>query len=569
MSTEKKAQNLIRFNPDQLPWTSWKSLLKNYFALAEIAATKQKEVLLNSLEVRAFQDLVSACRPKEPTELSYDELIKKLDDTYIKVTYQTTEWASFFSTRQKSSQSLVAFSNELRDKTYTCKFPGTLLEDLLSSVFVAGVYSDTTRRHLMSQELKSFDETLQIAKRFETGQEEAKVNNNLQEDIVKATSSRRSFKPNGGAKAKRAPNSGGGKACYRCGNTNHDQEQCRFKDQNCRNCGKAGHIARVCKSKQASGYQGGQRGSGSSRTGAVYDILHTSSPDGNPMQMCIKVNGRSVTFELDTGSGKTIASRQMWQSVGSPKLSPYKGLLRSFTGHTIRVLGVCKVNAEHRNSTASDLEMIVADKGGGILGRDWIRALNMGDLKFSELSTSAVHTVAEPDTLESILAQNKELFRDELGCCRTFQAHLYLKPGAIPKFCKPRPVPFALRQPVEEDLERLVRLGVLVKVDRAKWAAPIVIVRRVKRKVRTCADLSTGLNDALDIQRYPLPLPDELFAVLNGGEEFTTIDMSDAYHQVPLDEESSWLVVINTHRGLFRYTRLPFGVAAAPAYSSN
>ena len=36
------------------------------------------------------------------------------------------------------------------------------------------------------------------------------------------------------------------------------------------------------------------------------------------------------------------------------------------------------------------------------------------------------------------------------------------------------------------------------------------------------------------------------------------------YLQVPLDEMSKQLVVINTQKGLFRYTRLPYGVSSAP-----
>ena len=45
---------------------------------------------------------------------------------------------------------------------------------------------------------------------------------------------------------------------------------------------------------------------------------------------------------------------------------------------------------------------------------------------------------------------------------------------------------------------------------------------------------------------------------------FTKLDMSQAYLQLQLNKESRELVTINTHKGLFQYTRLPFGVSAAP-----
>ena len=69
----------------------------------------------------------------------------------------------------------------------------------------------------------------------------------------------------------------------------------------------------------------------------------------------------------------------------------------------------------------------------------------------------------------------------------------------------------------------------------------------------------------MDIEQYSLPRPSDLFATLSGGKSFSKLDLSQAYQQLLLDEESSKFVTINTQRGLFRYTRLPYGVASAPA----
>ena len=67
------------------------------------------------------------------------------------------------------------------------------------------------------------------------------------------------------------------------------------------------------------------------------------------------------------------------------------------------------------------------------------------------------------------------------------------------------------------------------------------------------------------MEQYPLPKPQDLFATLSRGEKFTKLDLQQAYLQLQLEEESRKYVTINTHRDLFEYTRLPFGVASAPA----
>ena len=56
-----------------------------------------------------------------------------------------------------------------------------------------------------------------------------------------------------------------------------------------------------------------------------------------------------------------------------------------------------------------------------------------------------------------------------------------------------------------------------------------------------------------------------LFSALAGGKYFSKLDISQAYLQLPLDQSSKQYVTIHTYRGLFQYSRLPFGVLAAPA----
>ena len=159
----------------------------------------------------------------------------------------------------------------------------------------------------------------------------------------------------------------------------------------------------------------------------------------------------------------------------------------------------------------------------------------------------------------------KHLFSEGLGSSTTFKAHLYLKEHSIPRFHKPRPVPFAKLEEVQQELERLEQAGVITPVKTSDWAAPIVIVNKPNGSVRICGDYKVTANQCLKIEQYPLPRPEELFLKLQNGKHFTKIDLSDAYFQIELDEESKKLTVINTHNGLYSYNRLPFGIASAPA----
>ena len=98
----------------------------------------------------------------------------------------------------------------------------------------------------------------------------------------------------------------------------------------------------------------------------------------------------------------------------------------------------------------------------------------------------------------------------------------------------------------------MVASGVLKKVSHSNWATPIVVVVKPDNDVRICGDYKCTVNPVLKIVQHPVPKIDDLFHELIGGEEYTKIDLKDAYHQFELEENSKEITTISTHKGLYK-----------------
>ena len=107
--------------------------------------------------------------------------------------------------------------------------------------------------------------------------------------------------------------------------------------------------------------------------------------------------------------------------------------------------------------------------------------------------------------------------------------------------------------------------GTLESVEMAEWAASTVpVLKADKMKVRICGDFRVTVNPVSKLDSYPIPKVEDLFAILEKGKAYTKLDLMSTYQQLPLDNESKNYVVINTHKGLFRYNHPPDGIASAP-----
>ncbi|KAL5481508.1 hypothetical protein EMCRGX_G021682 [Ephydatia muelleri] len=218
------------------------------------------------------------------------------------------------------------------------------------------------------------------------------------------------------------------------------------------------------------------------------------------------------------------------------------------------------VQVRYQKQEANLSLLVIGGDGPSLLGRDWI-----GKFRFPSCLNRGIFHTSSQSALQEILGKHKELFKDELGLLKGTLVKIHVNETATPLFFKPRAVPYAVREKVEKELERLEKLGVIEAIQFSEWAAPVVPVVKCDGSIRLCGDYKLTVNRVANLECYPLPRIDDLLASLGKGKIVSKLDLANAYLQLALEDESKKYVTITTHKGLYRYNRLPFGVASAPA----
>ena len=280
-----------------------------------------------------------------------------------------------------------------------------------------------------------------------------------------------------------------------------------------------------------------------------------------PLTVTMLVSGVSLEMEVDTGASTSIISettyRNTWQSRQAPPLHQTGKRLCTYTKEPLEVKGALTATVVYGDQWAELELVVVAGDGPSLLGRDWLQKIR--------LDRSRLNQIRSITTLEQILERHKDIFKEDLRLVKSAHAKIHVNPTVQPKFCKACTVPYALKERVELELERLERTGIIKPVQFADWAAPIVPVVKHDGSIRICGDYKVTINHAAKVDSYPLPRVEDLFASLGQGKSFSKLDLAHAYQQILLDENSKQYVVINTHKGLYQYNRLLFGVASAPS----
>jgi len=279
----------------------------------------------------------------------------------------------------------------------------------------------------------------------------------------------------------------------------------------------------------------------------LFHLEDTNSAE-NPYKVTVNINGKTLTMEVDTGVSLSLVSEQTYRYLWPEAPVQNSSVkLKTYNGTPLKVLGTMSVSVNFESQTVTLPLLVVSGIGASLISHNWLEQLT--------LNWKAIHNVSS-DKFQEGISDFSTVFQPGVGTMKNFKAKIFVDTSIPPRFCKAISVPYAMKPLVEAELDRLVTEGILSPVQHADWAAPIVpVIKANKHSVRICGDFKQTVNQASPLDKYPIPKIEDLFSKLAGSQKFTKLDMSQAYQQLVLDEESTKYIVINTSKDLFRYNR--------------
>lgn len=154
--------------------------------------------------------------------------------------------------------------------------------------------------------------------------------------------------------------------------------------------------------------------------------------------------------------------------------------------------------------------------------------------------------------LDKIVGKHANLFKG-LGKLKNYELRVEVNPNVRPIAQPIRRLPFHIRHKVEQEIERLIALDILERVDGpTPWLSGIVVVPKLGGTVRICVDMRCP-NESIVSHKYPIPLVDDVIQKLEGATCITELDFNEAYHQLSLANESRVLTTsaTETEKGIF------------------
>lgn len=517
---------------------------------------------------------------EDKTEEKYEELINKFDKYFLPHINVTYERHMFFLRDKKVEETIDEYVNALRGLSSTCEFDN-LTDSLIRDRIVMGITDRNLKDTLLripNLDLQTAINTCRAAEQSQNQLEKICSSQELNE------MSRKNFKMNGNQQTrnftKKIPfgtrghpisssqqNQGNHnkssfrnqlqfhRQCQRCGQQ-HQRGKCPAYKAKCNFCNKLNHFSKMCKSKninllekeipEDTFFLGSIELSQISNDTEWYENLNLN-------------NSLNVKFKLDTGAkGVNILPYHEFKKLKNVKLEKFIGNINTYGNETLTILGTCTLQTKYKD--------MIENIEFHVMNTDKCAILGLQDIiKFKILTrtneNNIISVISNENTdqdYSKIVSNYNDLFTG-IGCLKD-EYHIEVDPNVTPIIQPPRKIPFNLHKKLKQKLQELENENIVERLSEpTDWVSSMVIVQKANNDIRICID-PKDLNKAIKREHFHVPSLEELTYELSGAKYFSTLDCSNGFWHVKLDDKSKKLTTFNTPFGRYCFKRLPYGL---------
>ena len=304
----------------------------------------------------------------------------------------------------------------------------------------------------------------------------------------------------------------------------------------CMKCSGKGHFAKCCTKKftQDVKHKSSSEDTSTSEDEFLVEMIESSSDNGKTQQrestkkqetftcdtttedwnISQDTNGSIVQYKIDTGAQVNVQPFAQYKKLQvKPILHKSDCNLTAYNGSSIPVKGKCIATIDYKHKKLPVMFIVADTNSMPILG-----------LKISSNMNLIKRVWRITGRIPEYLQKYEDCFQ-QLGCLsKTY--NITLKRDVKPVVDPPCRVPIALQEKLKKELHRL-----------ADWVSSLVVVEKPSGALRICLD-PKNLNRAIKRHHYSLPTTEDLISKMAGAKYFTKLDASNAYWQIPVDEES-------------------------------
>ncbi|UYV70129.1 K02A2.6-like [Cordylochernes scorpioides] len=355
--------------------SSYLERFESYCIANDIVKIVKKKATFFSLCGRETYNIIrTLTSPKNPLETEWEEIvagIKKYFDPTPNIIVQRFKFAKRL---QMPNETISEFITALKKIAEKCEFP--VVEDRLRDALVCGILNEEIQSMLLMNSMLTFRVAQEMALAHE-----AAVRNVAE---IKDGKPQEEINVMGRAVKVRRRNEKIFK-CFRCGYTNHREEQCFFKEKRCFKCQKLGHISRVCKN----GNWRSDRNNNCSideeaeATNGLFNINQVKDTSNMRNYMVIvRTSGRVMNMLIDSGTRKNIISEKTyirtWVKSERPRIEKDSTKLVQWNRQRLSILGKIKADVKVNKRSITMEFLVIEGPGPNLIGREAFDQIGIG-----------------------------------------------------------------------------------------------------------------------------------------------------------------------------------------------